>query len=239
LAFVFLGRDMLNIGSWKKPFNLFSRAREGSWTFLDKSTKTILYGIAGIFLAILLIIIIPNFPTLQSMALYYIALGVISLVALFLEGMNKKYWIAAIGFGKSKNVSGDIVIGVSFALLFVSLTGLFSTLQLFSAPFGSLLYMLLIVVIVSFFEENFFGGILLPTLTEKAGIVPGVLFTSALFMFGHGLAYGWALVPLVFALVFRVVASIIILYRKSWLGTFIAHAIVNVLSVIAIMMYAG
>jgi len=97
----------------------------------------------------------------------------------------------------------------------------------------------LIVVIVSFFEENFFGGILLPTLTEKAGIVPGVLFTSALFMFGHGLAYGWALVPLVFALVFRVVASIIILYRKSWLGTFIAHAIVNVLSVIAIMMYAG
>jgi membrane protease YdiL (CAAX protease family) len=237
LAYAYVSRKSLNIKGWVKPDNWLGRAKNGSWTFIDKSTKNGLYIFSVALLVILMIIVIPNFPTFQNMAIYYIALGALALGGLFIEGYSKKFWIASIGLGKSNELLGNIVIGSSFALLFISLTGFVSQLDFIQIPLNSIISIMMTVIVASFFEEAFHSGILAPTIAEKAGITSSILLTSAVFMLGHGLTYGWTFFPLLNAFLFRIIATYIVLYRKSWMNIFIAHVIINTLSVFTFLVY--
>jgi len=236
LLLMYLDRKKLHFSSWTKPDNWFGNVREGTWTFIDKSTKKALYGITFVLLIVLIVWVVPNAPMYENMAYYYIMLGGVSIICLLLEGMNHKFWIAAIGFGKKNEIVGNVLIGLAFSFLFVGIIGFTSQLDLISVASYTLLSLLMIGIVASFFEEAFFSGILAPTFAEKMGIMPSIFITSIFFMFGHTLAYGWAFIPLVSALLFRIFATTIVLHRKSWIGVFVAHAIINVLSVITIMM---
>lgn len=238
-ALAYFNRADFQIGAWKKPKNWFVHSKPGSWTFIDKSTKAALYGLSIALLVVLIAIVAPNIPSLENMAYYYIMLGGIALVALLLEGENRKYPIAAIGFGKKDVLMGNIVIGASFALIFIGITGFVSQLNILDmSTVNSIATIFVLVIVASFFEEAFYSGILAPTLAEKTGIIPCILLTGIIFMLGHGLAYGWALIPLVIAFAFREVATTIVLYRKSWIGVFVAHAIINMLSVFTFVIFA-
>ena len=238
-ALAYFNRADFQIGAWKKPKNWFVHSKPGSWTFIDKSTKAALYGLSIALLVILIAIVAPNIPSLENMAYYYIMLGGISLVAILLEGENRKYPIAAIGFGKKDVLMGNIVIGASFALIFIGITGFVSQLNILDlSTVNSIATIFVLVFVASFFEEAFYSGVLAPTLAEKTGIIPCILLTGIIFMLGHGLAYGWAFIPLVIAFAFREVATTIVLYRKSWIGVFVAHAIINMLSVFTFVIFA-
>lgn len=226
----------LRIGGWGTPENWFGKSREGSWTFLDKSTKTILYGITGILLVILIAFIAPNFPTFNSTTYPYILIGIAVLAGLLIEGKSNKSWIAAIGFGRTDKLFGNILIGLSFALLFTGVTGFYTQLSIFNVTIGSFISVFMIVIVASFFEEGLWSGILAPTIAEKTGIVSSIVFTSIIFMGAHGLMYGWAVIPLASAFFFRFFATIIVLHQKSWIGIFFAHVIINIMSLFSLMM---
>lgn len=239
LALAYFNRDDFQIGAWKKPKNWFEHSKPGSWTFIDKSTKAALYGLSLALLIVLIAIVAPNIPSLENMAYYYIVLGGVALVALLMEGVNRKYPIAAIGFGKKDALMGNIIIGASFALIFIGITGFASQLNILDmSTVNSIATIFVLVFVASFFEEAFYSGVLAPTLAEKTGIVPCILLTGIIFMLGHGLAYGWAFIPLIIAFAFREVATTIVLYRKSWIGVFVAHAIINMLSVFTFVVLA-
>lgn len=240
LGLIYWNRESLGIGRWGKPGNWFGSSRKGSWTFLDKSTKIVLYGITAALLVVLIIFIVPNFPTFNNMSFYYILIGIAVLAGLLIEGKSNKYWIAAIGFGKSKELLGSILIGISFALLFIGITGFTSQLAISSSVvlMGSWISIFMFVIVAAFFEEGFFSGIIAPTLAEKTGIISSIVVTSIIFMLAHGLNYGWALIPLISALIFRVFATIIVLYRKSWIGIFVAHIIINAISLLSIAIFS-
>ena len=239
LALAYFNRDDFQIGAWKKPKNWFVHSKPGSWTFIDKSTKAALYGLSLALLVVLIAIVAPNIPSLENMAYYYIVLGGVALVALLMEGANRKYPIAAIGFGKKDALMGNIIIGASFALIFIGITGFASQLNILDmSTVNSIATIFVLVFVASFFEEAFYSGVLAPTLAEKTGIIPCILITGVIFMLGHGLAYGWAFIPLIIAFAFREVATTIVLYRKSWIGVFVAHAIINMLSVFTFVVLA-
>jgi len=240
LGLLYMNREYLKLSGWKKPKNFFGKTKAGKWTFIDKSTKKVLYGVALLLLVVLITFIVPNILALEKMAYYYIGLGTLAFILLMMEGSNKKFPIAAIGFGKKSELAGDIGLGISFAILFIGITGFISQLSFLSvSEINSLATLFMVVIVASFFEEAFHSGILAPTLAEKLGIVPAILFTSVVFMFGHGLAYGWVIIPLLMAFLFRVIATTIVLYKKSWTGVFFAHALINVLSVVTIVIFAG
>jgi len=235
---IYWNRNSLRLNRFGRPDNWFGSAKAGSWTFLDKSTKTVLYAISAILLVILIIVIIPNFPTFKDMAIYYVLLGIIAVGGLLLEGSNKKSWIASIGFGKSDEIVGNVTLGIAFALVFIGLTGFISQLSIFDAQMGSIISILMFVMVASFFEEGFFSGILAPTIAEKSGMVASIFITSILFSLAHGFAYGWAIPSLFIAFLFRIFATIFVLQTKSWLGIFIAHAFINALSLFSFMMFS-
>ena len=237
---IYFNRKDLQIGKWKKPMNWTGYARPGSWTFIDKSTKAALYGISLALLVILIAIIVPNVPSLENMAYYYVVLGGVALIALWVEGVNKKYPIAALGFGKKDALMGNVLIGASFALIFIGITGFASQLNILDiSTINSIATLFVLVIVASFFEEAFYSGVLAPTLAEKTGIASSILITGLLFTLGHGFAYGWALIPLIIAFAFREVATTIVLYRKSWINVFVAHAIINMLSVFTFVIFTG
>ncbi|MBE3122978.1 MAG: CPBP family intramembrane metalloprotease [Thermoplasmata archaeon] len=238
ILLIYLEREKLHLGSWGKPDNWFGGVRDGKWTFIDKSTKKALYAITFMLLLILIVWVVPNAPMYEHMAYYYILLGGVSIICLLLEGMNHRFWIAAIGFGRKNEIMGNMLIGLSFSFIFIGIIGFTSQLELIPVANYTLLSLLMVGIVASFFEEAFFSGILAPTFAEKIGILPSIFTTSILFMFGHTLAYGWAFIPLISALLFRIFATAIVLHRKSWLGVFVAHAIINILSVVTIMMVA-
>lgn len=238
-ALAYFNRDDFKIGAWKKPKNWFEHSKPGSWTFIDKSTKAALYGLSLALLVVLVAIVAPNIPSLENMAYYYVILGGVALVALLMEGTNRKYPIAAIGFGKKDALMGNIVIGASFALIFIGITGFASQLNILDmSTVNSIATIFVLVFVASFFEEAFYSGVLAPTLAEKTGIAVSILLTGVIFMLGHGLAYGWAFIPLIIAFAFREIATTIVLYRKSWIGVFVAHAIINTLSVFTFVVFA-
>lgn len=238
LGLTFWNSKSLKIEGWGVPENWFGKSRDGSWTFLDKSTKTILYGITGVLLVILVAFVVPNFPTFHDMSFYYIIIGIIVLAGLLIEGKSNKSWIAAIGFGKTEKLLGNILIGLAFAFVFIGITGFYSQLSAFAIPIGSLVSIFMIVIVASFFEEGFWSGLLAPTIAEKTGIVSSIFFTSVFFMGAHGLTYGWAVIPLVSAFFFRFFATIIVLHQKSWMGIFFAHVVINVISLFSIMIFS-
>ena len=238
LGLIYFNRESLNLTRWKKPLNWFGGTKTGSWTFIDKSTKTVLYAIMLILIVVLIAFVIPNFSSLELMAYYYVALGLVSFVFLALEGQNKRYPVAALGFGKKDELGGDIALGIAFALIFIGLTGFISQLSFISlSELNTIVSLFMVVIVASFFEEAFHSGVLAPTIAEKLGILPSILLTSVVFMMGHGVAYGWVLVPLFTAFLFRIIATSLVLYKKSWTGVFIAHVIINTLSVFTIIMF--
>ena len=237
VSFVF--RKSLNIGKWIKPKNMLGPSKPGSWTFLEKSTGRVLFALAGILLVVLIIFIIPNVPALKQMSIFYVLLGVMVLFCIIIESINKKFGIACLGFGKVEAVAGNILIGLSFASIFIGLTGFTSQFQLLSISFFStepILMILMVAGVASFFEEAFFAGVLTPTISEKLGMIPAIVLVSVIFMFGHGLTYGWVLIPLVTALIFRAGVSVLVLHRKSWLPSLVAHTFINFLSILTLTM---
>lgn len=245
IGFVVLGlalfnKDSLKIGRLKKPGNWFGSSSNGSWTFIDKQTKIIVYGVSAILLIILIVVVIPNFQTFKDMGIYYVLIGFIALVLLLLEGTNKKYWIAAIGFGRYDEAIGNTALGISFAFIFMGATGFLSQLTTspYAVPISSFISLFMIVIVATFFEEAFFSGIVAPTLAEKTGIVSSILLTSMFFMVAHGVSYGWMVLPLLNAFLFRILATTVVLYQKSWMGVFFAHLVINALSLFSIMIYS-
>ena len=238
-AVCFIFRKSLGIAEWIKPKNMFGASKSGSWTFLEKSTRGALFGLAGILLVALIVFIIPNVPTLEQMSVYYVLLGVISLFCIVIESINPKFGIACLGFGKLDAVAGNVLIGLSFASIFIGLTGFMSQFQLLDITFistESLIMILMVAGVASFFEEAFFAGVLTPTMSEKLGMVPTIALVSIIFMFGHGLTYGWAMIPLINALIFRAGATVLVIHRKSWLPSLVAHTFINFLSILAFTM---
>jgi len=117
---------------------------------------------------------------------------------------------------------GNVLIGASFALIFIGITGFASQLNILDiSTINSIATLFVLVIVASFFEEAFYSGVLAPTLAEKTGIASSILITGLLFTLGHGFAYGWALIPLIIAFAFREVATTIVLYRKSWINVFV------------------
>lgn len=237
LGLTFWNRASLGIRGWGRPENWFGSSPDGSWTFLEKSTKNVLYGMTGLLLVFLLVFILPNFPTFRDMAIYYVAIGFIILVLFLIEGKDRKSWVAAIGFGRVDELAGNILIGLSFALMFLGITGFYSQFSILGIGTGTLISILMVVLVASFFEEAFFSGIVAPTIAEKTGILSSIVVTSVFFMVAHGLAYGWVVVPLMNAFFFRTFATVIVLHRKSWISIFIAHVVINVLSVFSVMLF--
>ena len=232
-------RKTLNIAKWIKPKILFGASKPGSWTFLEKSTRRILFVLAGVLLIVLIAFIIPNVPSLELMSVYYVLLGIIFLSCVIIETINPKFGIACLGFGKSDAVTGNILLGLSVALIFIGATGFMSQFHLLGTSFfstESLILVLMVVGVASFFEEAFYSGVLTPTISEKLGMIPAIALVSIIFMFGHGLTYGWAIIPLANALIFRAVATVLVIHRKSWLAALVAHIFINFLSILAFTM---
>lgn len=231
IAIIYINRDSLKIGKWKEGRNWFGSSRKGTWTYIDRSTRTALYVLFSIILFLLLVIIVPFFESLRNMGYFYSILGFITFFLFVVQGINKNRFPAAIGFGRKDELAGNILIGITFGLFFIGLTSFISQLSFITAQDVNTIATLgMVIIVASFIEEAFHSGILAPTIAEKAGIVPSIFLTSVVFMLGHGYTYGWILFPLVIAFLFRMVATSIVLYKKSWVNVFIAHAMINALS---------
>lgn len=176
-----------------------------------------------------------------------------AMCAIWLEYMKRTRFITSLIYGHGKwddQIILGAFVGLVFAIMGLAVSQISSfqvisnlqIMQFVSIKKMPVATILISAVMVPIAEEVGFRGLLLPTLSEDLGAVPGILISSFLFMIYHGYVYQAAILPLLCCFGFACVAATLALKYKSVLPGLVGHGLVNttaiLLSVVGPMMVA-
>ncbi|KXA93659.1 hypothetical protein AKJ66_01500 [candidate division MSBL1 archaeon SCGC-AAA259E22] len=219
------------------PQNWFGPAPEGSWTYKTTGEASEVTTYIGIISFLLAAWLATNVPAARFAGLSY--MGFITFWALcwVAEIIRPKLaWVAFIDVGSLKKwPSGLAIGGVLGSVLFLFAS--FQKLQLVNLSMlegvSPVLVFATTVVLAPLAETGFFNALILPTTVEDFGIVPGLVFTCALFAGFHMFAYGGGTFALMIAAVFMLTTGVLTLARRAFIGAMVAHSVFNLLAFLA------
>jgi len=84
-------------------------------------------------------------------------------------------------------------------------------------------------------EEGFFGGVISSTFTENFGLLTGLTIPSAIFALFHWSVYGLTPSLLMPIFLFRSLATLSMVFSRSWMPGLVGHIIVNSVSTLAVV----
>lgn len=216
---------------------LISGTESGAWTAIAPGiggTLTIaLYFMMLIFFGLMTTFI----QTTRGfgVGIFYMLLLVLAMVIWFIESQNPSTrGVAIIDLGPTSTWVISVPIGISLGIFFAlflqySLGAFlpFETIAIFGIPVELIIKIIAPVIAIPIAEEAFFGGVLTPTLSESLGIIPAAIMVGIVWDLWHLGTYNSDVGILVALLVFRIVATFVILYTKSLMPTIIAHILIN------------
>jgi len=127
-------------------------------------------------------------------------------------------------------IAGGVMIFSSFAF---ATTGIHPfTLQVF--PKLPLANWLIVGFSIPLIEEAFFGKVWACTITENRGLLVGLTVPSFIFAIFHWGVYGLSLPLLLPIFLFRTLATLSMVFSRSWLPGVVGHILINTASVMMV-----
>ena len=226
--------------SWKhskghNSINWFGPAPPGTYNSIPKRRASVeLDGYVATILFISLAWISANMPSLQNIAFYYFLFVLLYVLGWIIVHINPRSGVLCyIGMGRADAPAEGYVYAMLIAVAFIVTVGMIGGITIPSLEIGGLLlslYMSCFVVPIA--EEGGFSGLLLPTLCEDLGVIPGIIITSIAFGMFHWAVYSANMAYIIALTLFRIPMCAVVLYQRDIAGATLAHAFINFVAVI-------
>jgi len=181
-----------------------------------------------VFLPLLWIYV--NLPELADLVLIYLVIAVFGTLIVLIERMSPKGTPWAVMGINTENLGQQVLSAVSIAVVTIIVGGREGVIVPVRIPAETFMRIYLWGYALMAVEELLFTQVILATVEERLGIVPGALIAAVTFVVFHWRIYGWNFRILMALTLYRIVAGILSGLYKSVVPTSFPHLIINVLA---------
>lgn len=230
--------------------SLVGKPANGSWTSITTGKRLSqgkLFFLTGSIVIVFMMILKTQLQgsPLSGIGTFYMVVVGLTLLTWGLEFLNVREPGSLIDFGPFNRWLISIPLGLGLGVvtgLLIMHSGTIIPLKQgpaaasnvkVSAGNLAVLSLLATVVMIPLAEEYVLSAFVTPTLAEEAGVLPGMVLTSATWLWFHVAVYHAHGSILLLLFGFRLAAVAIVYYTKSITGPIVAHIIINIISVIA------
>ena len=181
-----------------------------------------------VFLPLLWIYV--NLPELSDLVLIYLIIAVFGTLIVLIERMSPKGTPWAVMGLNTENLGQQVLSAVFIAVVTIIVGGREGVVVPVRIPAETFMRIYLWGYALMAVEELLFTQVILATVEERLGIVPGALIAAVAFVAFHWRIYGWNFRILMAFALYRIVAGILSGVYKSVVPTSFPHLIINVLA---------
>ena len=172
-----------------------------------------------------------NLPEMRDLVSMYLLISAIASMIILSERISPARIPWAVLGLNTENLSQQVIASITLTAVTIILAGEGAYIAPPIIPIETFMRIYLWGYAFVAVEESFFTQIILGTMMERTGIVPGSIVSALIFTAFHWSVYGWSVQILLAFFIYRVAAGILAGIYRSVIPCAFPHLIINALAV--------